>query len=45
VGYSHAGVSVRLEVTKSARDLFERENVNSLKGLVELVGPHICFQM
>jgi hypothetical protein len=45
VGYKHAGVPIKLDVTKSAKDLFERENVNGLKGLVDVVAPHMLFQL
>jgi hypothetical protein len=45
VGYKHAGVPVRLEVSRSAKDLFESENVNALRGLIDVLAPHVMFQL
>lgn len=45
VGYKHAGVPIKLDVSKSAKELFEEENVNSLKGLIDLLAPHVMFQL
>ena len=45
VGYKHAGVPIKLDVSKSAKDMFEEENVNPLKGLIDLLAPHVMFQI
>lgn len=45
VGYKHAGVPIKLDVSKSAKDMFEQENVNSLKGLIDFLAPHVMFQL
>ena len=38
-------VSKFMQVSQSAKDLFDEENVNTLIGLVDVVGPHILFQI
>lgn len=45
VGYRHAGVPIKLDVSKSAKELFEEENVNSLRGLIDFLAPHVMFQL
>ncbi len=45
VGYKHAGVPIKLDVSKSAKELFEEENVNSLRGLIDFLAPHVMFQL
>jgi hypothetical protein len=45
VGYKHAGVPIKLDVSKSAKELFEMENVNSLRGLIDFLAPHVMFQL
>lgn len=45
VGYKHAGVPIKLDVSKSAKELFEEENVNSLRGLMDFLAPHVMFQL
>lgn len=45
MGFRHAGVPVKLEVSKAAKDKFEQENVSPLKGVVEVVAPHVLFQI
>ena len=45
VGYKHAGVPIKLDVSKSAKEMFEEENVNPLKGLIDFLAPHVMFQL
>ena len=45
VGYKHAGVPIKLDVSKSAKEMFEMENVNSLRGLIDFLAPHVMFQL
>lgn len=45
VGYKHAGVPIKMEVSRSAKDLFESENVNALRGLIDVLAPHVMFQL
>lgn len=45
VGYKHAGVPIKLDVSKSAKELFEDENVNALRGLIDFLAPHVMFQL
>ena len=45
VGYRHAGIPLRLELSKSAKESFERENIRPFGSFLEVVAPHVLFQL
>jgi len=45
VGYKHAGVPIRLSQKGHAKDLYLRESINELPAALNIVAPHILYQV
>jgi hypothetical protein len=45
VGYQHAGVPIKTRLKKNAKDLFQNVSVNTIAAALDVVSPHILFQI
>ena len=45
VGYQHAGVPIKTRLRKSAKKLFQNVSVNSIAAALDVVSPHILYQI
>ena len=45
VGYKHAGVPIRLSQKERAKDLYTQQSINELPAALNIVTPHILYQV
>lgn len=45
VGYKHAGVPIRFSQKDHARDLYMQQSINELPAALNIVTPHILYQV
>ena len=45
VGYQHAGVPLKVRLKKSAKELFQNESINPIAAALDVVSPHVLYQI
>ena len=45
VGYQHVGIPIKTRLKKSAKELFQNESMNAITAGLDVVSPHMLFQI